>query len=146
MDGVKRAEMFENLRRANNEISVAKKLQILHSTPQVVGMKKQSVSSRNPPGQYATEGRAHSYNMNSTYDSMKPPSLKQLRMELIQRQIIDKTRAGMPIGAQAIDASNIIMRGPEGGPRGGIFDTSKRLGNNSKTAFTPGTKGDGSSG
>ena len=83
MDGVKRAEMFENLRRANNEISVAKKLQILHSTPQVVGMKKQSVSSRNPQGQYATEGRAHSYNMNSTYDSMKPPSLKQLRMELI---------------------------------------------------------------
>lgn len=77
---------------------------------------------------------------------MKPPSLKQLRMELIQRQIIDKTRAGMPIGAQAIDASNIIMRGPDSGPRGGIFDTSKRLGNNSKTAFTPGTKGDGSSG
>ena len=31
-------------------------------------------------------------------DPMKPPTLKQLRMEHITRQIIEKTNAGLPIG------------------------------------------------
>ena len=44
-------------------------------------------------------------------DPFKPPTLKQLRMEAIQRQIIEKTNAGLPIGSQAIDSSNIIFRG-----------------------------------
>ena len=42
----------------------------------------------------------------------------------------------MPIGAQAIDASNVIMR-PSDSVARGIFDSSKRLGErtSSKTAF-----------
>ena len=35
MDGVKRAEMFENLRKAHAQVSVAKKMHILNATPNV---------------------------------------------------------------------------------------------------------------
>ena len=58
---------------------------------------------------------------------MQAPSLRQLRMEMIQKQIIEKTKAGLPIGAQAIDSSNVIMRGI-GGSRKSAFDSSKKLG------------------
>lgn len=35
MEGVKRAEMFENLRKANYAISVSKKMKILNAAPNV---------------------------------------------------------------------------------------------------------------
>ena len=110
MKGVKRDEMFQNLRKVNESNTITKKLATINAQPNVMNIPKKqdligSVSQRLP---HMSTNLSNPQLLGS--DPMKPPTLKQLRMEAIQRQIIEKTNAGIPIGAIAIDSSNIIMR------------------------------------
>lgn len=40
---------------------------------------------------------------------MKPPTLRQLRMDQIQRKIIERTNAGLQIGMHVIDSSTTLQ-------------------------------------
>ena len=135
MEGVKRAEMFENLRKANDAQSMQTKMKILSGLPTGAALAKglgqlngtKSRAANQHLAQYTVQPRSNSLSMIGVENPFKPPSLRQLRMETIQRQIIEKTKAGLPVGAQAIDSSNVIMRN-NAGSRKSAFDSSKKLG------------------
>ena len=100
LDNVKRAEVFENLRKANESVTMTQKMAILNATPNVHIKKREndraavgSLSQRFP----SLSGNSGTISLMQP-DPMKPPTLKQLRMEHITRQIIEKTNAGLPIG------------------------------------------------
>ena len=69
---------------------------------------------------------------------MRPPTLRQLRMESIQNQILEKTKAGMPIGIQPIDSSN-VMFGIEGYRKSSTKD-KKINASGSKAGLAPSIK------
>ena len=78
MEGVKRTEMFEHLRKANCSNTITKKFSALNSTPNVLVRAKQ-------PGDISgtMSQRLPHMSPNLSNISLKPPTLKQLRMEAI---------------------------------------------------------------
>ena len=77
LEGVKRDEIFMNLRRANNSNTVSQKFAVLNAAPNVQNM--------GPDRLKFDHRRSNSLvqTINLGQDLMKPPSLKQLRMEII---------------------------------------------------------------
>ena len=85
MEGVKRTEMFESLRRVNGSNTITKKLAVLNGTPNVLAKSRQPNTVRGTMSQRLPQMTSNLSNMSlvGNMDPMRPPTLKQLRMEAI---------------------------------------------------------------
>ena len=86
MEGVKRTELFENLRKAHGSNTISKKLAVLNATPNVLVKDRQSNSEKagtvSQPLPFMSPNPSN-FSLIGAQDPMKPPTLKQLRMEAI---------------------------------------------------------------
>ena len=80
LEGIKRTEMFANLRQANNQNTITKKMAILNGSPNVFAQKSRSVAHQAGAMSHRlpvlNEGSATNLVALTASPEMKPPSLK----------------------------------------------------------------------
>ena len=85
MDNVKRADMFEHLRKANDSVTITQKMAVLNASPNALlknHKRNDSIRGHRLPAMALSPDQSQGLNLLGV-DPMKPPTLKQLRMESI---------------------------------------------------------------